>query len=83
MAQQSRYLAPHYPSGKARRPSEGIERMILTCLLQIGITLSDPATEDAIDDGYAMRKLADIDFMTEIIPDETTLWKFRTTEKTA
>lgn len=39
--------------------------------------LSDPATEDAIYDSYAMRKFTGIDFMTESVPDETTLCKFR------
>ena len=46
-------------------------------LLQIWFNLSDPATEDAIYDSYAMRKFTEIDFMTEAVPDETTLCKFR------
>ena len=46
-------------------------------LLQIWFNLSDPATEDAIYDSYAMRKFTGIDFMTESVPDETTLCKFR------
>ena len=39
--------------------------------------MSDPASEDAIYDNYAMRKFTGIDFMTEAVPDETTLQKFR------
>ena len=35
--------------------------------------LSDPATEDAIYDSYDVRKFTGIDFMTEAVPDETTL----------
>ena len=46
-------------------------------LLQIWFNLSDPATEDAIYDSYAMRKFTGIDFMTEAVPDETTLCNFR------
>lgn len=46
-------------------------------LLQIWFNLSDPATENAIYDSYAMRKFTGIDFMTETVPDETTLCKFR------
>ena len=46
-------------------------------LLQIWFNLSDLATEDAICDSYAMRKFTGIDFMTENVPDETTLCKFR------
>ena len=42
-------------------------------LLQIWFNLSDPATEDAVYDSYAMRKFTGIDFMTEAVPDETTL----------
>ena len=42
-------------------------------LLQIWFNLSDPATEDAIYDSCAMRKFTGIDFMTEAVPDETTL----------
>ena len=34
-------------------------------------------TEDAIYDSYAMRKFTGIDFMTESVPGETTLCKFR------
>ena len=51
--------------------------MLRMYLLQIWFNLSDPATEDAIYDSYAMRKFTGIDFMTEAVPDETTLCKFR------
>ena len=43
------------------------------CCGCIWFKLSDPATEDAIYDSYAMRKFTGIDFMTEAVPDETTL----------
>ena len=46
-------------------------------LLQIWFTLSDPATEDAIYDSYAMQKFTGIDFMSEAVPDDTPLCKFR------
>lgn len=55
----------------------GIEKMLRMYLLQIWFNLSDPGTEDAIYDSYAMRKFTGIDFMTEAVPDETTLCKFR------
>lgn len=70
-------IEPYYPSGKRGRPPMGIERMLRMYLLQIWFNLSDPATEDAIYDSYAMRKFTGIDFMTENVPDETTLCKFR------
>lgn len=55
----------------------GIEKMLRMYLLQIWFNLSDPATEDAIYDSYAMRRFTGIDFMTGDVPDETTLCKFR------
>ena len=70
-------IEPYYPSGKRGRPPMGIEKMLRMYLLQIWFNLSDPATEDAIYDSYAMRTFTGIDFMTEAVPDETTLCKFR------
>lgn len=55
----------------------GIGKMLRMYLLQIWFTLSDPATEDAIYDSYAMRKFTGINFLTESVPAETTLYKFR------
>lgn len=70
-------IEPYYPKGKRGRPPMGIEKMLRMYLLQIRFNLSDPATEDAIYDSYAIRKFTGIDFMTEAVPDETTLCKFR------
>lgn len=70
-------IEPYYPKGKRGRPPMGIEKMLRMYLLQIWFNLSDPGTEDAIYDSYAMRKFTGIDFMTETVPDETTLCKFR------
>ena len=55
----------------------GIEKMLRMYLLQIWFNLSDPATEDAVNDSYTMRKFTGIDFMTESVPDEITLCRFR------
>ena len=70
-------IEPYYPKGKRGRPPMGIEKMLRMYLLQIWFNLSDPATEDAIYDSYAMRKFTGIDFMKDTVPDETTLCKFR------
>lgn len=70
-------IAPYYPQGKRGRPPMGIEKMLRMYLLQIWFHLSDPGTEDTIYDSYAMRKFTGINFMTESVPDETTLCKFR------
>ena len=47
-------IEPYYPKGKRGRPPMGIEKMLRMYLLQIWFNLSDPATEDAIYDSYAM-----------------------------
>jgi len=70
-------IKPFYPAGKRGRPPMGIEKMLRMYLLQSWFNLSDPGTEDAIYDSYAMRRFTGIDFMTESVPDETTLCKFR------
>ena len=70
-------IEPYYPKGKRGCPPMGMEKMLRMYLLQIWFDLSDPATEDAVYDSYAMRKFTGIDFMKESVPDETTLCKFR------
>lgn len=69
-------IKPYYPSGKRGCPPMEIEKMLRMYLLQIWFNLSNPATEDAIYDSYAMRKFTGINFMTKSVPDETTLCKF-------
>lgn len=69
--------SPYYPTGKRCRPVKGIETMLRMDLLQTWFNLSDEGAEDAIYDSYAFRKFMKIDFMTEQVPDATTLLKFR------
>ena len=54
-----------------------LELMLRMYLLQVWFNLSDPGTEDAIYDSYAMRKFTGINFMKGSVPDETTLLNFR------
>ena len=68
-------IAPYYPSGNRGRPTRGIFTMLRMYLLQVWFNLSDEGVEDAIYDSYAMRKFMGIDFMTETVPDATTLLK--------
>ena len=70
-------IRPYYPAGKRGRPPIDLEQMLRMYLLQIWFNLSDPGTEDAIYDSYAMRKFVGIDFLTDRVPDETTLCNFR------
>jgi IS5 family transposase len=71
------YIVPYYPKGKHGRPPMGIEKMLRMYLLQCWFNLSDEGLEDAIYDSYAMRTFMGIDFLTEQVPDATTLLKFR------
>ena len=70
-------IRPHYPKGGRGRPPMAPEKMLRMYLLQTWFRLSDAATEDAIYDSYCMRKFTGIDFLTETVPDRTTLRKFR------
>ena len=65
------------PKGEHGRPVRGIETMLWMYLMQTWFNLSDEGTEDAIYDSYAMRSCLGINFMTEQVPDATTLLKFR------
>ena len=70
-------IMPYYPTGERGRPPVDLELILRMYLLQSWFNLSDPGTEDAIYDSYAMRKFTGIDFMSGSVPDETTLCKFR------
>ena len=70
-------IRPYYPTRKRGRPPIDLELMLRMYLLQVWFNLSDPGTEDAIYDSYAMRKFTGINFMKGSVPDETTLLNFR------
>lgn len=71
------FISPYYPSGKRGRPPKEIETMLRMYLMQNWFNLSDVGVEDAIYDSYAMRKFMHIDFLTQQVPDSTTLLHFR------
>ena len=70
-------IEPYYYHNVRGRKARGIETMFRMFLLQVWYSLSDEGLEDAIYDSYAMRKFMHLDFMTESVPDATTLCKFR------
>ena len=70
-------IKPYYPAGKRGRRPIDLELMLRMYLLQVWFNLSDPGTEDAIYDSYAMRKFIGINFLEGSVPDETTLCNFR------
>ncbi|WP_313559329.1 IS5 family transposase [Ruminiclostridium cellobioparum] len=70
-------IRPYYPSGKRGRPPKDIEMMLRMYLMQNWFNLSDVGVEDTIYDSFAMRTFMHIDFLTEQVPDATTLLHFR------
>lgn len=70
-------IVPHYPkAGKGRQPI-GVERMLRIYFLQQWFNLSDPQAEDAIYDSESMRRFAGVELGDDVIPDETTILRFR------
>ena len=72
-------IEPHYPkaSKAGGRPPIPLERMLRIYCLQQWYNLSDPAAEEALYDSIVMRKFAGITTDADIIPDETTILRFR------
>ena len=70
-------IRPYYSTGRRGRPTIDLELILRMYLLQVWFNLSAPGTEDAICDSYAMRKFTGIGFLTDSVPDETTLCNFR------
>ena len=70
-------IAPHYPqAGNGRQPL-GLEKMLRIYFLQQWFNLSDPQAEDAIYDSEAMRRFARVELGEDVVPDESTILRFR------
>ena len=70
-------IEPHYPkAGQGRQPL-GLEKMLRIYFLQQWFNLSDPQAEDAIYDSESMRRFARVELGEEVVPDESTLLRFR------
>jgi len=70
-------IAAHYPkAGNGRQPL-GMEKMLRIYFLQQWFNLSDPQAEDAIYDSESMRRFARVELGDEVVPDETTILRFR------
>ena len=70
-------IEPHYPkAGQGRRPL-GLETMLRIYFLQQWFNLSDPQAEDAIYDSESMRRFARVELGDDVVPDETTILRFR------
>ena len=72
-----RLIEPHYPkAGNGRQPL-GLEKMLRIYFLQQWFNLSDPQAEDAIYDSESMRRFARVELGDEVVPDESTILRFR------
>lgn len=70
-------IEPYYPkAGRGRQPL-GLEKMLRIYFLQQWFDLSDPAAEDAIYDSESMRRFVGVELGEEVVPDETTILRFR------
>src|SRR5260370_36519889 len=70
-------IEPYYPkAGKGRQPL-GLEKMLRIYFLQQWFNLSDPQAEDAIYDSESMRRFAGVELSEDVVPDETTILRFR------
>src|SRR4029077_8188255 len=72
-----RLIEPHYPqAGQGRQPL-GLEKMLRIYFLQQWVNLSDPQDEDETHDSNAMRRFARVELGDEVVPDESTILRFR------
>jgi len=70
-------IAPHYPKAGHGRQPLGMEKMLRIYFLQQWFNLSDPQAEDAIFDSESMRRFARVELGDEVVPDESTILRFR------
>src|SRR5258705_1236190 len=70
-------IEPHYPkAGNGRQPL-GLKKMLRIYFLQQWFNLSDPQAEDANYDSESMRRFVRVELGDEVVPDETTILRFR------
>ncbi len=72
-----RVIEPHYPkAGNGRQPL-GLEKMLRIYFVQQWFNLSDPQAEDALYDSESIRRFVRIELSEDVVPDETTILRFR------
>jgi transposase, IS5 family len=70
-------VEPVYPKAGGGRPPIALERMLRMYFLAHWFNLADGALEESVYDSEAMRRFLDIDLARDLVPDETTVCKFR------
>ena len=69
-------IEPHYPTGRGGRPPLGLSKLLRIYFVPQWYNLSDPAAEEALYDSETLRRFVGIE-AGEVIPDETSLCRFR------
>jgi IS5 family transposase len=72
-----RLIEPHYPKAGSGTQPMPMERMLRIYFMQNWFNMSDPAAEDALYDSESMRRFAGIELADDVVPDETTILRFR------
>jgi len=70
-------IQPHYPKAGHGRQPLGLEKMLRIYFMQQWFNLSDPQAEDAIYDSESMRRFARVELSDDVVPDESTILRFR------
>ena len=70
-------VEPHYPRAATGRPPHPIGRMLRIYFMQQWFNLSDPAMEDSLYDSESIRRFAGIELSRDLVPDESTILRFR------
>ena len=70
-------IEPHYPKAGGGRQPLGLEKMFRIYFMQQWFNLSDPQAEDSIYDSESMRRFARVELAEDVVPDETTILRFR------
>lgn len=73
----ARSVEPYYPEHDLGRKRKELRMMLKILCLEQWYTLSDPAMEDAIYDRCSFQKFLGIDLLSDVVPDETTICRFR------
>src|SRR5947199_2990230 len=76
-AQLLRLIEPHYPkAGRGRQPL-GLEKMLRIYFVQQWFNLSDPQAEDSLYERESILRFVGVELGDDVVPDETTILRFR------
>lgn len=76
-AEWTNRIAPHYPKAGLGRKPFALEAMLRIHMMQQWFGYSDPAMEEALHDVPMLREFAGLEAGEDVMPDETTILKFR------